>query len=73
MSSGDSVGFHTHADNTQLYIAVSPDVTGPIEPLLDCNLDIKLWMAENILQLNQDKTEVLGISPEGQREKPLQF
>ena len=34
-------------------------------------LDIKSWMAENFLQLNQDKTEVLIIGPEAQREKLL--
>uniref|UniRef100_A0A3P9LLY4 Metalloendopeptidase n=1 Tax=Oryzias latipes TaxID=8090 RepID=A0A3P9LLY4_ORYLA len=31
-------------------------------------LDIKSWMAENFLQPNQDKTEVLVINSEGKRE-----
>ena len=53
------INFHSYADDTQLYIAVSPDDTGPIDSLLNCILDIKSWMAENFLQLNQDKTEVL--------------
>ena len=65
------INFHSYADDTQLYIAVSPDDTGPIDTLLNCILDIKSWMAENFLQLNQDKTEVLIIGPEGQREKLL--
>ncbi|XP_054864080.1 uncharacterized protein LOC129348233 [Amphiprion ocellaris] len=65
------ISFHSYADDTQLYIAVSPDDTGPIDSLLNCILDIKSWMAVNFLQLNQDKTEVLVIGPEGQREKLL--
>lgn len=65
------ISFHSYADDTQLYIAVSPDDTGPIDALFNCILDIKSWMAENFLQLNQDKTEVLVIGPEGQREKLL--
>ena len=59
----------TWLDDTQLYIAVSPDDTGPLDALFNCILDIKSWMAANFLQLNQDKTEVLVIGPEGQREK----
>ena len=65
------ISFHSYADETQLYIAVSPDDTGPIDTLLNCILDIKSWMAVNFLQLNQDPTEVLVIGPEGKREKLL--
>ena len=68
---GHGISFHNYADDTQLYIAVSPDDTGPIDTLLNCILDIKSWMAVNFLQLNQDKTEVLVIGPEGKREKLL--
>uniref|UniRef100_A0A8C7Z7X7 Reverse transcriptase domain-containing protein n=1 Tax=Oryzias sinensis TaxID=183150 RepID=A0A8C7Z7X7_9TELE len=57
-----AVDFHIYADDTQLYIAVSPDDLEPINTLLNCILDIKSWMAENFLQLNQDKTEVLIIN-----------
>ena len=65
------INFHSYADDTQLYIAMSPDDMEPIDCLLNCILDIKSWMAENFLQLNQDKTEVLIIGPEGKREKLL--
>ena len=50
---------------------MSPDDTGPIDVLFNCILDIKTWMAANFLQLNQDKTEVLVIGPEGQKERIL--
>ena len=62
------VGFHSYADDTQLYISVSPDDLEPVNILLNCILDITSWMAENFLQLNQDKTEVLIIGPENKRE-----
>uniref|UniRef100_A0A8C6NY71 Reverse transcriptase domain-containing protein n=1 Tax=Nothobranchius furzeri TaxID=105023 RepID=A0A8C6NY71_NOTFU len=65
------VNFHSYADDTQLYISVSPDVSQPMETLFNCILDIKSWMTENFLQLNQGKTEVLVIGPEAQREKLL--
>ena len=65
------INFHSYADDTQLYIAVSPDDMGPTDSLLNCILDIKSWMAENFSQLNQDRTEVLIIGPEGKREKLL--
>ena len=62
------IDFHSYADDTQLYIAVSPDDLEPVNTLLNCILDINSWMAENFLQLNQDKTEVLFIGPEDKRE-----
>lgn len=62
------IAFHSYADDTQLYISMSPNDTGPIDALLKCILDIKSWMAENFLQLNQDKTEVLVIDPKAQGE-----
>ena len=62
------IDFHSYADDTQLYIAVSPDDLEPVDVLLKCILDIKSLMAVNFLQLNQDKTEVLIIGPEDKRE-----
>uniref|UniRef100_A0A8C7XUV8 Reverse transcriptase domain-containing protein n=1 Tax=Oryzias sinensis TaxID=183150 RepID=A0A8C7XUV8_9TELE len=63
------IDFHSYADDTQLYVAVSPDDTGPLDGLLNCILDIKMWMGENFLQLYQDKTEVLVIGSEAERDR----
>ena len=63
--------FHSYADDTQLYIGLSPDDPGPIDALMSCISDIKSWMAENFLQLNRDKTEVILIGPEALRENYL--
>lgn len=50
------VSFHSYADDTQLYIGLSPDDPGTINTLLDYILDITVWMSKNFLQLNQDKS-----------------
>ena len=63
------INFHSYADDTQLYITVSPDDPGPIDGLFNCILDTKSWMAKHFLQLNQDKTEVLFIGSEAQRQR----
>ncbi|KAK2893970.1 hypothetical protein Q8A73_016454 [Channa argus] len=53
------VSFHCYADDTQLYVRLSP--TPPTLPstLTCCLEDIKAWMTENFLQLNSIKTEAL--------------
>ena len=63
--------FSTFAENTMDRIAVSPDDLEPVDVLLNCILNIRSWMAENFLQLNQDKTEVLIFGPENKREMIL--
>ena len=63
------IRFRSYADDTQLYIAISPEATQPIDDLFNCILDIKSWMGEKSLQLNQYKTEVLGIG--AKKEKQL--
>lgn len=50
---------------------MSPDDTRPMDALFNCILDIKSCMAENFLQFDLDKTEILVIDPEAQREKLL--
>lgn len=62
-------GINSYADDTQLSIPVSPDDLEPIDSLFNCILDLKSWMADTCLQLNQEKAEVLVIAPEGEREK----
>lgn len=63
------INFHSYADDTQLYVAVSPDDTKPTDVIFNGILEIKSWIAANFLQLNQDKTEVLDIGNGAEREK----
>ncbi len=64
-----SIHFQSYADEIQFYTAMSPDDSGPTDALFNCILYIKLWMADHFPQLNQDKTEVLVIGSEAQRDK----
>lgn len=56
------ITFHAYADDCQLYVAISkenvPLVKQRIKNLL---AEIKRWMSSNMLNLNDDKTEVLTV------------
>ena len=50
---------HCYADDTQLYLAFSPDIA--IEAMRNCIKELRVWMARNRLMLNEDKTDFLLI------------
>ena len=57
---------HMYADDTQIYITFDLSQLNAEEArcrLEACIVDIKVWMKENKLQLNADKTELLVITP----------
>ena len=64
-----NIDYHSYADDTQLYISVTPNNYSSIDCLVNCISDINVWMSQNFLQLNQDKTEVLVIGEKNEREK----
>lgn len=54
--------YHVYADDTQLYFSFKPDQTvanSSIEILEKCIQEIRQWMQQNFLKLNDDKTEFL--------------
>ncbi len=57
---------HFYADDTQLYLSFKPndDVTQheALTRIENCLKDIELWMHQNMLKLNADKTEVMLFS-----------
>ena len=66
-------GSHCSADDTQLYVSFKPDdanaqdeAIGEIE---DCIKDIRNWLIEGRLLLNDDKTEFLVIRTRQQLNK----
>ena len=59
-----SIRHEMFADDTQLSHSESPEnYSGLVRSLQDCVKDTGLWMEENKLQLNNDKTEKLFVSP----------
>ena len=58
-----NIQFHSYADDTQLYIPLKPGTTGNITRLLACLSDIKIWMSQIFLQLNEAKTEIILFGP----------
>lgn len=54
-----SISYHCYADDSQFYFPVSIDKNCSSDNALNCFKDIKHWLADNFLQLNESKTEVL--------------
>lgn len=58
-----NVGFHSYADDTQLYISVEPDDTVAINSITSCLITVNNRMSNNFLKLNEDKTDILLVGP----------
>jgi len=66
------INLHLYADDTQLYIACDPTaeaIEAALEKLEACISDIRIWMAQNYLKLNDDKTEFLILGAPNQLKK----
>ena len=57
------LSIHIYADDTQIYISFKPisEKIDTISRIENCLNDIKVWMTNNFLKLNADKTKLLFI------------
>ena len=58
------ISYHLYADDIQLYVSFEPEDTDKVLKLLRCFNLIKDWLANNFLQLNENKTEVIIVAPD---------
>ncbi len=56
----NQIAYHSYADDTQIYLALSPNDYSPIDSLCQYIDEINSWMCQNFLQLNKEKTEVIA-------------
>ncbi len=56
----NQIAYHSYADDTQIYLALSPNDYTPIDSLCQCIDEVNSWMSQNFLQLNKEKTEVIA-------------
>ena len=61
-----NMGFHSHADDTQLYLSFNSlsanEQVSSVSRVESCVREIDNWMARNKIKLNRNKTELLVIS-----------
>ncbi len=56
----NQISYHSYADDTQIYLALSPNDYSHIDSLGQCTDEINSWKGQNIFQLNKEKTEVMA-------------
>ncbi len=52
------ISYHCYADDTQFYLSAKTDSSDSLDVLYNCFEEIKGWMANNFLQLNESKSEI---------------
>ena len=62
--SNHNVHFHFYADDLQISLPVILSNRSALDPLHNCLQDIKQWLSQNFLHLNEGKTEYILFSPD---------
>ena len=65
-----NLSFHCYADDLQIYLPMKANDSVALHSLLSCIADIKLWLSENFLKLNEDKTECIIFSASATQDGP---
>lgn len=61
----NNLSFHCYADDLQIYLPVKPNSQSAQSSLLSCVAEIKQWLAQNFLHLNDGKTECIMFGDTG--------
>ncbi len=56
----NQIAYHSYADDTQIYLALSPNDYSPIDSLCQCIDEINSLIFQHFLQLYKEKTEVIA-------------
>ncbi len=57
------LSYHLYADDTQIYLPMRVGENNGSKLLFACLEEVKSWMTQNLLQLNQSKTEIMFFGP----------
>ena len=70
ISNYTSLNHHFYADDTQIYLSITPNnFSLAVTELQSCLGNIQLWMSTNKLKLNAEKTEVMFVGTKSQQSK----
>ena len=59
-----NINYHMYADDTQLYKSVPfSDLQLLVQSIETCSVNVKKWMTDNKLKMNNEKTEILLCGP----------
>ncbi len=51
------IHYHLYVDDSQIYLPLKQDPKCGLQSLHECLTEVKCWLANNCLQLNEDKTD----------------
>lgn len=55
--------FHSYADDAQICLQLKSINSTMLKSLFQCLDEVKTWMASNVLNFNEEKTEVIIFGP----------
>ncbi len=59
------IHYHLYTDDSQIYLPLKQDPKCVFQSLHECLTEVKCWLANHFLQLNEDKTEMVIFGNKG--------